>query len=142
TVPSGPKKWLKMPHTFVILIFLTLVAGILTYVVPAGEFERVKNETTGKTLLVPGSYAHVDPNPVRLWDIPKSIVSGLVDSADVVFFILIIGGVFQIITSSGTIEAVTGRVARSFSNQGLWVIPVVITLFSVGGFTMGMSPEV
>ncbi|AET59352.1 C4-dicarboxylate anaerobic carrier [Paenibacillus terrae HPL-003] len=141
-VPSGPKKWLKMPHTFVILIFLTLVAGILTYVVPAGEFERVKNETTGKTLLVPGSYAHVDPNPVTLWDIPKSIVSGLVDSADVVFFILIIGGVFQIITSSGTIEAVTGRVARSFSNKGIWVIPVFITLFSVGGFTMGMSTEV
>lgn len=139
---NGKKKWLKMPHTFVILIILTLIAGILTYAVPAGEFKRVEDEASGRTLLVPGSYSAVDSNPVTLWDIPKSIVGGLVDSADIVFFILIIGGTFHIINSTGTIEAITGRVARAFADKGLWVIPVFITLFSVGGFTMGMSTEV
>jgi uncharacterized ion transporter superfamily protein YfcC len=140
--PQQRRKWFKMPHTFVILFILVLVATVLTYIIPAGEFDRVKDEATGKSLLVPGSYHHVEANPTGLWDIPKSIVRGLVDSADVVFFIFIIGGAFQIITSTGTIEALTGRVARSFANKGLWVIPVFITLFSVGGFTMGMSTEV
>ncbi|MFE5322400.1 YfcC family protein [Paenibacillus sp. NPDC056579] len=139
---AGPRKWLKMPHTYVILIILVLVAAVLTYAVPAGKFDRVKDTATGKSLLVTGSYHPVEASPVSLVDIPKSIVHGLVDSADVVFFIFIIGGAFQIISSTGTIEAVTGRVAKAFANKGIWVIPVFLSLFSVGGFTMGMSTEV
>lgn len=139
---SGSRKWFKMPHTFVILIILVFVAAALTYAVPAGKFDRVKDKATGKSLLVTGSYHHVDPSPVQLVEIPKSIVHGLIDSADVVFFIFIIGGAFQIISSTGTIEAVTARVAKTFANKGKWVIPVFLTLFSVGGFTMGMSTEV
>ncbi|WP_028550549.1 YfcC family protein [Paenibacillus sp. UNC451MF] len=139
---AGKRKWLKMPHTYVILIILVFVAAVLTYAIPAGKFERVKDKVTGKSLLVTGSYHHVDASPVSLIDIPKSIVHGLIDSADVVFFIFIIGGAFQIISSTGTIEAITGRVARTFANKGVWVIPVFLSLFSVGGFTMGMSTEV
>lgn len=139
---SNSFKWFKMPHTYVILIFLVLVAAALTYVVPAGEFDRTEDEATGKSLVVSGSFHYVDASPVSLVNIPKSIVHGLIDSADVVFFILIIGGAFEVITSTGTIEAVTGRVAKKFANKGKWVIPIFITLFSVGGFTMGMSTEV
>ncbi|WP_079911232.1 YfcC family protein [Paenibacillus sp. 32352] len=139
---TGKRKWLKMPHTYVILIILVFVAAVLTYAIPAGKFERVKDKVTGKSLLVTGSYHHVDASPVSLVDIPKAIVHGLIDSADVVFFIFIIGGAFQIISSTGTIEAITGRVARTFASKGVWVIPVFLSLFSVGGFTMGMSTEV
>lgn len=139
---SASRKWFKMPHTYVILIFLVLVAAALTYVVPAGEFDRVEDAATGKTLVVPNSYHEVDSSPVGIFSIPKLIVHGLIDSADVVFFILIIGGTFEIISSTGTIEAITGRVARNFSNKGRWVIPIFIMLFSVAGFTMGMSTEV
>jgi uncharacterized ion transporter superfamily protein YfcC len=139
---STSRKWFKMPHTYVILIFLVLVAAALTYVVPAGEFDRVEDAATGKTLVVPNSYHEVESNPVGIFSIPKLIVHGLIDSADVVFFILIIGGTFEIISSTGTIEAITGRVARNFSNKGRWVIPIFIMLFSVAGFTMGMSTEV
>jgi uncharacterized ion transporter superfamily protein YfcC len=136
------RKIFKMPHTFVILILLTLVASALTYLVPAGEFERSKDEKSGKTLVVPNSYHAVESNPVSLLDVPSAIVKGLNDSADIVFFIFIIGGAFQIITATGTIEAVTGRVAKTFSKRSKLVIPAFIALFSVGGFTMGMSSEV
>lgn len=142
TAKTTSRKWFKMPHTYVILIFLVLVAAALTYIIPAGEFERVDDEVTGKSLVVPGSYHAVEASPVSPVSIPKAIVNGLVDSADVVFFILIIGGTFEIISSTGTIEAITGRVARKFANKGRWVIPIFITLFSVAGFTMGMSTEV
>ncbi|WP_435171899.1 YfcC family protein [Paenibacillus glycanilyticus] len=142
--PTKPasRLWFKMPHTYVILIFLVFVAAALTYVVPSGEFERAEDQATGKTLVVPNSYHEVDASPVSLVSIPKAIVHGLVDSADVVFFILIIGGTFEIISSTGTIEAITGRVAKNFANKGRWVIPILIMLFSVAGFTMGMSTEV
>lgn len=142
TANTASRKWFKMPHTYVILIFLVLVATALTYVIPAGEFDRAEDKATGKSLVVPGSYHQVEASPVSIVSIPKAIVHGLIDSADVVFFILIIGGTFEIISSTGTIEAITGRVAKRFSNKGRWVIPIFITLFSVAGFTMGMSTEV
>jgi len=141
-VRTGWAKWFKMPHTYVILVILVFVAAALTYAIPAGKFERVKDKVTGKSLVVTGSYQYVDPSPVSLVQIPKAIVHGMIASADVVFFIFIIGGAFQIISSTGTIEAVTSRVAKTFANKGRWVIPIFLTLFSVGGFTMGMSTEV
>ncbi|MFC5448807.1 YfcC family protein [Paenibacillus aestuarii] len=141
-VRTGLAKWFKMPHTYVILVILVFVAAALTYAIPAGKFERVKDKVTGKSLVVTGSYQYVDPSPVSLVQIPKALVHGMIASADVVFFIFIIGGAFQIISSTGTIEAVTSRVAKTFANKGRWVIPIFLTLFSVGGFTMGMSTEV
>ncbi|OCT14189.1 C4-dicarboxylate ABC transporter permease [Paenibacillus pectinilyticus] len=142
TAKKGFRSWFKMPHTFVILIILIFVAAALTYTIPSGKFERVKDAASGKSLLVPGSYQHLASSPVSFIEIPKAIVHGLISSADVVFFIFIIGGAFQIITSTGTIEAVTSRVAKTFANKGRWVIPIFLILFSVGGFTMGMSTEV
>lgn len=136
------RKYIKMPHTFVLLVILTLIATALTYLVPAGEFDRAKDPVSGKTLVVPHSYHPVEADPLSLVEVPRAIVKGLLDSSDIVFFIFIIGGAFQVITATGTIEAVTGRVAKAFSKRGILVIPVFLALFSVGGFTMGMSSEV
>jgi uncharacterized ion transporter superfamily protein YfcC len=136
------KKFFKMPHTFVIIIFFILFAAALTYLLPAGEFDRAVDEETGRTLVVENTFKSVEQNPVSLFDIPLAIVKGLVSASDVVFFIFIIGGVFQIINSTGTIEAVTARVGKTFMNRGLVIIPIFLGLFSVGGFTMGMSAEV
>ncbi len=136
------KDFFKMPHTFVILLFLIFAAAALTYILPSGEFERVTEETTGRTLVVPGSYAAAEGNPVSLLEVPLAIVHGLTGAADIVFFIFIIGGVFQIINSTGAIDVVAARIGKSFMNKGLLIIPVFIGVFSVGGFTMGMSSEV
>ncbi|GGE11925.1 C4-dicarboxylate ABC transporter [Marinithermofilum abyssi] len=136
------RRYFKIPHTFVLLVILTLIATALTYLVPAGEFEREKDPASGNTLVVPNSYHSVEANPISLVEVPRAIVKGLIDASDIVFFVFIIGGAFQVITATGTIEAVTGRVARTFSKRGILVIPVFLALFSVGGFTMGMSSEV
>ncbi|WP_246009366.1 YfcC family protein [Brevibacillus fluminis] len=139
---TGFLRFFKIPHTYVILVILTLVACVLTYLVPAGEFDRAKDAHSGKTLVVPTSYHAVEPHPISLLEVPGAIVKGLNDSSDIVFFIFIIGGAFQIITATGTIEAVTGRVARLFAKRAKLVIPAFLAMFSVGGFTMGMSSEV
>lgn len=43
---------------------IILVGAALTWIVPAGRFERVKDPHTGRTLVVPGSYRTVPRNPV------------------------------------------------------------------------------
>lgn len=135
------KRIVKMPHTFVLLVILVLLGSALTYMIPAGELDRVEDRVTGKKLVVEGSYHLVSENPVAVTDIPLAIVRGLIDASDIIFSILIVGGAFQVIMATGTVDAATGRVAKKFSKNGKWVIPIFLTLFSIGGFTMGMATE-
>ncbi|MCM3714731.1 AbgT family transporter [Alkalihalobacillus oceani] len=138
---SGLRKLLVMPHTYVLLVIIILLAALLTYVIPAGEFERAEDVNSGRTVVVPGSYEETEASPFNPLLFPVSIVEGFNDSSDIIFFILIIGGTFQIIMSTGAIDAVTGRTTRLFSKRSAFVIPAFLALFSVGGFTMGMSTE-
>lgn len=51
------KKKDKMPHVFTILIALIIVTGLLTYIVPAGSFERVVVD--GTTVVDPDSFTFI-----------------------------------------------------------------------------------
>lgn len=141
--PNGiMKNLLKIPHTYVLLAILVLVAVALTYIIPAGEFDRVKDVVSKKTLIVPGSYHVIESNPVKIWEIPVYIFKGLMDASEIIFFVFIVAGAFEIISQTNMINAFTGRLALTLKGREAWVIPIFLTIFSVGGFTMGMSSEV
>ncbi|WP_267880093.1 hypothetical protein [Salibacterium aidingense] len=108
------RRFLKMPHTYVLLVIIILFAALLTYVVPSGEFERAEDESSGQTVVVPGTYGETEADPFNPLLFPVSIVEGFNDASDVIFFILIIGGTFQIILSTGAVDAVTGFPTRRF----------------------------
>ena len=135
------KKW-KTPHTFVILVAIIIIAAIATYLIPAGEFTRFKDAATGKTLVEEGSYHRIASNPLNPLLIPSAIYTGIVKSASTITFMLIIGGAFEVITSTGALTALCKKLSKTFSKHKYAVIPVFLTLFSIFGFTMGMSSEV
>ena len=135
------KKW-KTPHTFVILVAIIIIAAIATYLIPAGEFTRFKDAATGKTLVEAGSYHRIASNPLNPLLIPSAIYTGIVKSASTITFMLIIGGAFEVITSTGALTALCKKLSKTFSKHKYAVIPVFLTLFPIFGFTMGMSSEV
>lgn len=135
------KKW-KTLHTFVILVAIIIIAAIATYLIPAGEFTRFKDAATGKTLVEAGSYHRIASNPLNPLLIPSAIYTGIVKSASTITFMLIIGGAFEVITSTGALTALCKKLSKTFSKHKYAVIPVFLTLFSIFGFTMGMSSEV
>ena len=135
------KKW-KTPHTFVILVAIIIIAAIATYLIPAGEFTRFKDAATGKTLVEAGSYHRIASNPLNPLLIPSAIYTGIIKSASTITFMLIIGGAFEVITSTGALTALCKKLSKTFSKHKYAVIPVFLTLFSIFGFTMGMSSEV
>lgn len=135
------KKW-KTPHTFVILVAIIIIAAIATYLIPAGEFTRFKDAATGKTLVEAGSYHRIASNLLNPLLIPSAIYTGIVKSASTITFMLIIGGAFEVITSTGALTALCKKLSKTFSKHKYAVIPVFLTLFSIFGFTMGMSSEV
>lgn len=135
------KKRFKVPHTYVILVTIVLIAAILTYIVPAGEYNRVKDEATGRTLVDPASFHSVEQKPIQIFSLFKSIPVGMEKAANIIFFIIIVGGAFQIITATGTIDAGVGKAAKALRGKEKLMIPMFLILFSIGGATFGMAEE-
>ncbi|MBO1679051.1 YfcC family protein [Bittarella massiliensis (ex Durand et al. 2017)] len=141
--PKKKKKW-GMPHTYIILFGIVLIVSLLTYVIPAGQFERVEDPDSGRSLIVAGSYQEVESSPVSPLSIPLKFVQTLSkpEISEIIFFIFIIGGAFELIMRTGMIAAFCGKLGRAFRGKEKLIIPIFVALFATGGFTMGMSVEV
>ena len=99
------KKRFKVPHTYVIICIIILIMAVLTYVVPAGSYERVKDEVTGRTVVDPDTFQYVDSNPVKPFDLFKDVTLGMQAVSDIIFFMFIISGSFNIIISTGALQS-------------------------------------
>jgi len=130
----------KIPHPYTIIFFLIIFVAILTYILPAGEFERYK-DSEGRTLVKAGSYEIVKKNPQGIKGILMAPIKGSIDAAAVVGFVLIIGGAFGIIGATGAIEAGLNRAVTLLKGKELFIIPLSMLLFSLGGTIFGMCEE-
>lgn len=133
----------KFPDTLIIILGIMVVFVALTWIVPAGEFERAV--VNGREVLVPGSYQRVDANPQGFGAFLQGPVRGFISAAQIIAFVFLVGGAFGIITKTGAIDAGLQSIINfSESNPKYrhWILPLVITLFSLAGATFGMSEEV
>nr|WP_113758578.1 AbgT family transporter [Brevibacillus laterosporus] len=126
-------------NVFVLLLGILLLATALTYVVPAGEYGRV--EVDGRNVVNPTSFHFLPSEPVHPFDMLISIHKGMVETADIIFFVLIVGGTYGIITYSGAMEALVLAMARRLGNQEKWLIPIMMLFFGVCGSLMAMAEE-
>lgn len=129
----------RIPHTFVTLLAITIVMAILTWILPAGQFERA--EVGGRTVVIPNSYEVVESNPQGFFDVLQSVPTGMAATADIIFFLFIVGGAFQLITDSGMISSGISLLVQKLKGKEIWVIPILLLVFSILGATMGLSEE-
>lgn len=136
---------LRAPNVFVlIVIILAMVAG-LSWLVPGGRFERasVQTELGKREVVVAGSYKEVPAVRQGLWEVLKAPIRGFEAGAEVIGFILLVGGAFGVLNRTGAIVAfltwMAGRVGRSHARFA--VIPILMFTFSLGGAIFGMSEE-
>lgn len=106
---------------------------------PAGEYSRV--EVNGRSVVDPQSFQFVDSSPVKPLGLVNSIHTGMEEAAGIIFFVLIIGGTFGILTTTGAIEALIVTLSRKLKNQEKWLIPIMMFFFAMGGSLMGMAEE-
>ena len=139
----------KIPHTFTIVFGLIVLAAVLTWVVPAGEYTRVVE--CGREVVLNDSFHRVDAAP-QTWQVFSALFNGFVDKADIIVFILMVGGAFWILNNSHAIDigvmAFLRRVQRLsryklVSKLGVnnIIITLVMLLFSLFGAVFGMSEE-
>jgi len=81
------KKKLSVPHVYIILLALILLCGLLTYVIPAGQYDMT--EVNGRSVVDSSTYHTIEQTPVTPMSILTSISRGLQESAQIIFFIFI-----------------------------------------------------
>ena len=131
----------KAPHTLVLLFGMVILAQILTYVIPAGSFDRVENDK-GQLQVVPGSFHRTPETPALspaafLMAVPK----GLSGAHKIILFVFIIGGAFAVLRSTGAVDAGMGALLRRWGNRPFWLVAGGIALFAVGSSTVGFGEE-
>ena len=135
--PKSKKKF-KMPHIYVILFVFGVIATIATYIVPSGEFKRIKGPE-GREMVDADSFQYITSAPVGIVDFISIIPRGLIEAGEIVFFTLIIGGMFMVLRRTGIIEIAVDNLARRFIYKSIFIIPVLTTVFAIVATLIGTA---
>ena len=133
---------MKFPHPLALLVGCIALAAALTWVLPAGQFDRRHDEATGREVVVPGTYHAVEAAPVGPFAALVAIPRGMIAAADVIFLVLLVGGAFVVVDKTGALRHATAWLAGRLAGRGLLVIPIVGLCFAAGGVVENMSEEI
>lgn len=138
--PKGKKK-LAFPHTYLILLILCIIMIVLTNLLPAGEFDRAVDDS-GRTVVVAGTYHPVDPSPGSILELPVKLQSGMKAGAEILVFMLLMGGSLGIINEAGAVNFFLCQVLpQKLRGRESLFIPVLMVIMALGGLTFGMNVE-
>jgi uncharacterized ion transporter superfamily protein YfcC len=133
---------LRMPNTFVLLFAILSLIALATWLVPGGKYET--HLVNGKQLVDPASFHYVANAPQGLVALMKAPIKGFVEAAQIIGFVLVVGGAFAVVQRTDAIDTSIRSIARMHEHSALVraaLIPVFVTLFSLGGATFGMNEE-
>jgi len=133
----------KFPDAITIIMAIMVVFVILTWIIPAGEFDY--NVINGRQIVVPGSYHKVEATPQGIFDILLAPIKGFTQAALIIGFCFLVGGAFGVLNRTGAIDAGLFYIIEKTkhnrkSKKG--VIVLLMILFSICGATFGMSESV
>ena len=141
-------------NPIIVLLGILLLATALTYVIDSGVYER-----NGR-LVVPGSYQTLEKSksPINLFRIggedvtdevrPVSLIAtisaipaGLERMAGLIFMVLIIGGMFGVVTHAGAIDAGLEKLLSSVRGNIYFLVPGLMVVFAAGSSFLGLASE-
>jgi len=132
-----------------IILFLMLISGILTIVLPPGEYQRIVQD--GKTLVVNGTYHSVPRPDYPAWRWLTAPIEVLFSQDNltlitIIIFIFCVGGSIAILEGAGVMEELIHKLVRRFSRRKYFLIALVILFFmaisSFIGVYEGMVPMI
>ncbi|MBK5255286.1 MAG: YfcC family protein, partial [Vicinamibacteria bacterium] len=133
---------MKFPHPLSLLFLCILLAASLTWILPAGLYDRHRDEATGRDVVTAGSYHRAEQNPIAPFDALVAIPKGMADAGSVIFFVFLIGGAFTAVDKTGVLRSVVDVLVRRSSGRGLLVVPIVAVLFATLGALENMQEEI
>ncbi len=132
---------MRFPHPLVLLVACVLLAAALSWLLPAGEYQRHDDAATGRSLVVAGTYHHVDPNPVGAFQALVAIPRGMVDAGGVIFYVFLVGGAFAVVERTGASTRLVQWLVSRLEGHEVLMIPMASLAFGLGGIMIQMSEE-
>ena len=149
------KSGFRLPSAYTILFALIVLVAIATWVIPAGVYNL---NALGEP--IPGTYHEVASQPAHILrdslTAPLNGLYGIEDAkgninyynsgslfgaVDIAIFILVIGGFLGVTMKTGAIQAGIGALVERMRGRERWLIPVLMSVFALGGTTFGMAEE-
>jgi uncharacterized ion transporter superfamily protein YfcC len=139
TSPQTKKKGFTMPHTFVILVVIILIATALTWVIPSGEYARIEDPISGRKIVDATSFTYVDNVRVSPIQLPMLIINAFSANADLITLILLSGAAIHMLTATGALQALVASIVRRFSGKVSVFIPLLMLVFALICTTQGVN---
>lgn len=133
---------LRLPHPLVLLLLCVLAAAALTYLLPAGQFDRQDDPATGRTVVVAGTYHRVEPAPVGPFAAFVAVPRGFVAAAEVIVLVLLVGGAWTVVDKAGTLRAIVDWLVGRFGQQRYLIVIILSLAFAAGGAMENMQEEI
>ena len=138
----------RFPTAYSILFLLIILMAGLTWIMPAGKFDREMNEAVGREVAVAGTYHEVEPNPQGIVEVMLAPGAGFYDpdsyaanAIDVALFVLFLGGFLGVVNATGAIDTGIRSAMVHLKGHEIWMIPILMSRFAIGGTTYGMAEE-
>lgn len=129
-------------NTFAIILTIMVIVAAMTWIIPSGSYDR--HEIDGRQVVVAGTYHAVERAPQGIFDVLTAPIQGFSKAAEVIVFLLVIGGVLSVVEKTGAItagiQAASGFFERNPKLRFLF-IPLGIIVFSLCGSMFGMCEE-
>src|SRR5690349_9611377 len=132
---------LRFPHPLLLLVGGVLLAAVLTWLLPSGEYARQHDPTTDRDVVVAGTYHAVPRQPVGPFAALVAIPQGMIEAADVIFFVFLVGGAFSVVERTGALTRGVNGLVTALGRRETLVIPVVSLAFAAGGALEHMQEE-
>jgi uncharacterized ion transporter superfamily protein YfcC len=131
----------RIPHAIAMLFSIIILVSLLTYVLPAGTFERVIID--GRSTVVPNSYKVIASTPINLLEMFKAIPLGFKAGVEIIFIVIAGGIMFGFMEKSKAIENAVGTLIKKLGLQRKNLIIVIMTfMYGLLGVTVGYENNI
>lgn len=147
-VAPAKKRKFQLPHVFAIMMILTLIFAVLSYVMPSSTYDFV--DATYEINGVEKTRQVVDPESWRVLEedvnvtpmqFLTSFMRGCEETADIIFYIFLVCGAFFVVNETGALTAGVGGLIRKLGKRDVLLIPILTLIFAILGATAGIFEE-
>lgn len=150
------KKKIHSPSAFAGLFIVIAFMAALTWIIPSGQYQTQPDPNeAGKTVRVSGTYSQIPKVETitedgettttdtrqGVWDAIMSPIKGMLEKLDVIIFVMILGGFLGVVMKTGALDSMLGALLKKMKGKEIWLIPILMIFFAIGGTTYGMQEE-
>lgn len=131
----------RIPHAITMLFGIIVLVTILTYILPAGSYERI--EVDGRNTVVPNSYKLINATPIGILDMFTAIPLGFKAAVEIIFIVLSGGIMFGFMEKSKAVENAVGTLIKKLGLKRKFTIIVIMTFFyGILGISVGYENNI